>query len=273
VDMNTLESQHSEFRMSAGQASHFRYGYEFFAGGYQGMSMSFGVLPILNTTITGPMCYGQNDGLVVLDPSGSQPFTITWNGEIVEGMVPYVSAGTYSIVVTDADGCTLTQDVTVAEPTELTVTLNSTEGMDATWILDAYPAGGTPDYTYLWNNGSTAASIVADVPGVYSVTVYDANGCTVETEILLTKIDEHGWGHLRISPNPSNGHFTIQPIACGGNQELQIINSTGQGIERRRIPEATSVLAMDVSAYGPGVYFCRIISDSNASSQEKIIIH
>ena len=92
-----------------------------------------------------------------------------------------LSAGTYTITVTDDTGCTASTAVTVTAPLPLLVAVTTTDettsgANDGTAL--AVVTGGTPGYSYQWSNTSTTNPIGGLAPGTYTVTVTDNNGCT-----------------------------------------------------------------------------------------------
>ena len=129
-------------------------------------------------------CNGGNDGSISASPNmGTAPYLYTWNttpGQIGPTAIS-LSAGTYTVNVTDAIGCTGTASATVTEPTIITCAITETNSScpsasDGT--LTAAPAGGSPGYTYFWSpSGGTSATATGLSAGSYSVLVTDANGC------------------------------------------------------------------------------------------------
>jgi gliding motility-associated-like protein len=123
---------------------------------------------------------------------GTTPYTYSWNTIPVQttSNATGLSAGTYTITVTDANGCTATASTTITQPPALTLTsagfpttCNGGNDGQATVI----PAGGTPGYTYLWSNANTRANIIGLTAGTYNVTVTDANGCTATASVTVTE--------------------------------------------------------------------------------------
>ncbi|MQP53658.1 gliding motility-associated C-terminal domain-containing protein, partial [Flavobacterium sp. LMO9] len=103
-----------------------------------------------------------------------------------------LSAGTYTVTVTDANSCTATQSFTITEPTALVVTpasqtnvsCNSGSNGSATVTV----SGGTAGYTYSWAPpGGTAATASGLSAGTYIVTVTDANSCTATQSFTITE--------------------------------------------------------------------------------------
>ncbi len=137
--------------------------------------------PDLAIATTDVSCNGSADGSIDLTVSGEAPFSFNWsNGETTEDLTG-LAAGTYSVTVTDNNGCTSTIDAEITEPVELTVDVTATNetcpgNNDGT--ATATPAGGTMPYSYSWSNGGTDMILTGLAPGTYDVTVTDANGCT-----------------------------------------------------------------------------------------------
>ena len=99
-----------------------------------------------------------------------------------------LAPGDYTVTVTDDNGCTFTTPaVTITEPTALTATATKVQDVQcngaADGIISVSASGGTPNYTYLWDDGAGQTTTTATnlAPGNYTVTVTDDNGCTFTT--------------------------------------------------------------------------------------------
>lgn len=136
-------------------------------------------------------CFGGNDGAIDLTPTGAvPPYTFLWSNAATTEDISALIAGAYTVTITDANGCTLTHTETVAEPSDLTVSLTPTMVAcfgDATGEVASTVGGGTVIYSYAWSNSSTVANISNLVAGSYSLTVTDGNGCT---ETATTQVTE-----------------------------------------------------------------------------------
>ncbi|HEY1038118.1 MAG TPA: T9SS type A sorting domain-containing protein [Bacteroidia bacterium] len=151
--------------------------------GVNGIAIS-GPSPItISTSVTHVSCAGGTDGSIYATVSGgTAPYTYTWNGGSMSTMpnLTNAPAGTYTLVVTDANGCTASVSVTIMQPTQMAVlvtTTNPTTCNSCDGSASAVVSGGTPGYVYMWNNGSTVANMFGLCPGTYTCTVVDANGC------------------------------------------------------------------------------------------------
>ncbi|MCK6693064.1 MAG: HYR domain-containing protein, partial [Thermoanaerobaculia bacterium] len=140
-------------------------------------------------------CKGGNDGqATVIVADGTPVYSYVWppeaDNQTTQTALNLV-AGTYTVTVTDGLGCTGTGSVTIAEPDALVATIEALVAVscsnEPTGALKAHASGGTPPYQYLWSNGSILQTITSLAPGLYVVTVTDANNCTAtntETVVL-----------------------------------------------------------------------------------------
>ena len=135
-------------------------------------------------------CNGGTSGTAFASTNGgTAPFTYLWSNGGTTAQISNLTSQTYSVVVTDASGCSSTQTVSITQPTAISTTITNTSAScnnsDGTATVTA--SGGSGSYTYLWNPTSASASSVSGLTaGIYSVTITDANGCTqiVSTIIL-----------------------------------------------------------------------------------------
>ncbi len=127
-------------------------------------------------------CNGGNDGSISVSASGGQaPYTFSWSNGDTGPDVTNLAAGNYLVTVSDNVGCEVVKLYVITQPTALLVSVAVTHetGVDANdGTATANVSGGTSDYTYLWSNAETTQMISGLMPGVYMVTVTDANGCT-----------------------------------------------------------------------------------------------
>ncbi|MFH1319383.1 MAG: leucine-rich repeat domain-containing protein [Bacteroidota bacterium] len=147
--------------------------------------------PALTASITGTnvSSCGAGDGEANLTVSGGiPPYTFNWlSGETTEDLAG-LSAGTYSVSVTDSNGCTANTNVTISEPPAITLSISGTDvsacgGSDG--AADLTVTGGVSPFIFIWSNGATTEDITSLSPGTYSVTVIDSNGCTVSRAVTI----------------------------------------------------------------------------------------
>ncbi|MBK9335189.1 MAG: HYR domain-containing protein [Lewinellaceae bacterium] len=131
---------------------------------------------------TDATCFGAADGtLGVAAAGGNGVFTYQWNTGENTPTLQNLSAGTYTLTVTDGENCSATISLTIQQPDELLANATAT-GITAPGNTDggatADPNGGTALYTFAWSTGQSEQTISGLAPGIYTVTVTDANGCT-----------------------------------------------------------------------------------------------
>ena len=158
--------------------------------------------------ITSPKCNGGTDGGAKVSVSGgTAPYSYVWsNGQIIFTAFN-LAAGTYTVTVTDANGCSKVGSVTITNPPLLVVTTSKTDvscGNSNDGKASAVVLGGTPSYTYKWSNNATTASINNLSAGTYTVTVTDANGCQQTSSVTI------------LAPTLLSVTFTTFSPACNG---------------------------------------------------------
>ncbi len=146
-------------------------------------------------------CNGQSNGSVLISVSeGTAPYSYQWsNGHTGQDLLG-VPAGSYSVIVKEGNGCESQLEATITEPTPfiselVSVTHNECYG-DENGSITISADGGTPPYSFRWNNGASKQNLT-DIPaGDYSALVSDANGCnrTIKTTVnepprLVLKVD------------------------------------------------------------------------------------
>jgi gliding motility-associated-like protein len=157
-----------------------------------------------NATFTNITCNGLNDGTATATPTGGQPpyVSIVWillpAGPPMANPLSNLGPGSYQVTVTDANGCTGIDTVTITDPPVLTVSADATAASCGTicdGIALATPNGGTPGttgYTYLWTVTGPPSIITQTASGLcsgqYTVTVTDSMGCTAQDTTVINNI-------------------------------------------------------------------------------------
>lgn len=147
-------------------------------------------LSVLGTT--DPTCSGGSNGSASVAPvGGTAPFTYMWDdaSNQTDSVASNLSAGSYNVVVTDANGCISNANITINDGlsvsvSTLSITNASCGASDATVSLTA--TGGTGPYTYAWTDGATGSSRQNLGVGAYSVNVTSAEGCSSPYQINIS---------------------------------------------------------------------------------------
>lgn len=150
----------------------------------------------LNGTSEDISCAGQCDGsITLLSSGGTAPYTYSWSPAPPAGQsgpeLTGLCAGTWTAAVTDSNGCSITKDFTIVEPSELTLDISSTPSTcpvcDGTASVS--PSGGSAPYQITWTTGGVAvgtdATITGLCGGLYIASVIDASGCAQQATVQV----------------------------------------------------------------------------------------
>ncbi|NVJ45850.1 MAG: SprB repeat-containing protein, partial [Cytophagia bacterium] len=179
------------------------------------------IIPSAN--IDDALCNGDANGSIDLSVSGGvAPYSYSWSNGATTQDISGLAAGSYTVTITDAAGCTDVSSYNVGEPLVLTLSPNVTNVAcfsDATGMIESNVSGGTAPYNYVWSSGATSADISSLSAGSYNLTVTDANGCTV-TQNGIT-VSEPAMALSKLSEAKAN------PSCAGGNDGSVAINMQG----------------------------------------------
>ena len=193
-------------------------------------------------------CFGGSNGdAMVMVSGGTGPYTYSWSPSGGSGsMAMNLSAGIYSCIVTDANGCTITQSFTITQPLVLAANITTVQNLCAGQCnasVVANPSGGTAPYTF-----SNLSNLCG---GTYTFLITDSRGCSTSPSVSI------------VDPSAINVSTMQQNVACfgGSNGDAMVMVSGGTGpYTYSWSPSGGSgSMAMNLSA---GIYSC-IVTDAN----------
>lgn len=137
-------------------------------------------------------CFGMNDGGIDVTTTGGTPgYTYTWTNSNTSEDLNSISAGTYTVTVTDLNGCSEVVDFNVIEPQAALAISTFVRDVfcknGITGFIEAEVIGGTTPYTYAWSNGEAVDDIYDLTSGTYTLTVTDGQGCTAFTGAVVNE--------------------------------------------------------------------------------------
>lgn len=218
-----------------------------------------------NVTAVNPNCNGGTGSATVTTVGGTPAFTYAWspsggNSSAATGL----SAGTYTVSVTDGTGCTATNTVTITVPTAITPSVVSTTTVNCganNGTATVSGSGGTGAINYSWNTtppqtGPTASNLGA---GNYVVTLTDANGCTATQSVTIT-----GSGSYSVTPSQTD-------VTCFGNNNGSATVTTSGGVAPFTYLWSTNPVQTTptISNIPAGNYTC-VITDATGCVQTSI---
>ena len=225
------------------------------------------------TVSTNPLCFGNNNGIsVVLATGGTTPYTYLWSdiSSTNNDTILNLEAGIiYYVTVSDNNGCTSVESVTLTSPNQLVVNETITEatctGSDGT--IELAVTGGTGTITYEWSNTLTTPIITGLPSGNYTVTITDANGCSVIETYTITNINA---GQIQLASvsdvlcyGESNGSVTVS--MTGGTADFTFVWSTGDTV-------ITSSSLNTLSNLTIGTYYVTVMDFNGCESDTMAIV-
>ncbi len=208
----------------------------------------------LATQATNANCNGAATGAVDLTVSGGTPtYTYAWSNGATSQDLTGVAAGTYTVTVTDANGCTATTTATVGQPTAIALQASVVDAdcngaTNGDIFLNVN--GGTPSYTYAWSNGATTQNLLNVAAGTYAVTVTDANGCTATSSYTINQ------------PAVVTSTVTVTNVDCFGDSTGTVNLSPAGGTAPYTFLWSNFSTSEDLSGVPAGTYYV-VITDAN----------
>ncbi len=212
------------------------------------------------------LCYGVHSAVLLGTASGGlPPYSYSLNGDTPQssGIFTDLAPGTYSVLISDASGNTVTTNlVSIQSPGPLVVSIQEDQN-DVMLVVE----GGTPPYI-ISSNAPNAD--LQDLPnGTYTLEVLDDNGCsfnsffTIDYQPVMTTsmLDSQ----FKINPNPSTGLFELLGGSSGSVIKASVLDVTGRTLQSYDIQafETLFHLKIDLSEEASGIYFLQLTDGRN----------
>ncbi|MBO73353.1 MAG: hypothetical protein CMD35_07045, partial [Flavobacteriales bacterium] len=205
------------------------------------------------------VCYeGESGWASVSITGGTMPYSIAWNDGALQttDTAKSLVAGTYTVTVTDVNGCSKSAAVTIEQPEVITATISSVEHVlctgfcigKATLIVSGGTVGG--GYTYLWENGGDAPTGTELCSGSQTYTVTDGVGCSLTDSVEI------------IDQNDFTATSEIASVSCNGDCDGKIVVTPSGGISPYRHSWNTGEITDSIIDLCPGIYIDTIFDDN-----------
>ncbi len=187
----------------------------------------------VTVTQVGSPCNGQSGSATAVATGGSPPFTYLWDNGETTMTATGLTNGIHTVTVVDSGGCSGVGSVTISGSSSLAVTVTLVANVDcfnnSTGSATATVSGGTPGFTYSWDNGETTATAIALNAGVHTVTVSDSGGCKGTGSITINQPSAIGVAFNSSSSTDCSTTCTgeITVTTSGGNFPYQYSWSDG----------------------------------------------
>ncbi|NNM16172.1 MAG: hypothetical protein HKO56_05890, partial [Bacteroidia bacterium] len=223
-------------------------------------------LPLsISSSVNDVVCFGESNGsITVTVTGGTAPYSYAWATGETTPTITNLIAGSYTVVVTDANNCVTMETAQVNEPSLLTassVAHNLLCFNDSTGSIVVTPNGGVAPYTYLWSTGSTSKDLTNIQQGTYTVYVTDANGCSVEETNSLS------------DPTAVVLSAVVSDITCFGSGDGQINLSVIGGTLPYSYMWSTGAFSMDLMNLQAGTYTVTVTDGNGCVSYRTEIIN
>jgi hypothetical protein len=245
---------------------------------------------IASETITDiETCYGENSGALDIDASGgtgSLSYKLDLNGNTINtnstGDFSSLEAGSYTLYVSDANGCEISQSYEITQPAQITI--DNIDSTSSSITVDA--SGGTGDLYYTLNPDSietnTTGEFTSLSPGTYFVEITDDNNCgpVVSRDIEISSKSSgintlQQQYNFRLYPNPARQKVQMSIELDGHtNMKVQIINVLGNTVYQKEFRGVRNswTNSLDLTDYNTGLYFVKIYMDGIFKGKANLLI-
>ncbi|MFN8298182.1 MAG: gliding motility-associated C-terminal domain-containing protein [Chitinophagales bacterium] len=206
----------------------------------------------LSVAVTNVLCNGGNGSIDITVAGATPNYSFAWsNGATTEDIT--AGAGTYTVTVTDANGCTATASGTITQPSALSMvaqTVNVSCNGGSNGFINITVSGGVFPYSYDWGGGNTQEDQYSIAAGTYTVTATDANGCTISQSYTITE------------PAAITSSIVTTDVTCAGANNGAADLTVNGGTAPYTFSWSNFKVSEDLTGIAGGTYYV-IITDAN----------
>ena len=213
-------------------------------------------------SFTNVTCFGLNNGGATILVNGGTPnYSYTWTPSVQTSSVMVgVGANTYVCNVSDANGCTTSQSVTISQPQALVMAASSFSNVScfggSNGQISTTVQGGTPVYGYTWTPAQTPGGFISGLTaGNYALSLLDGNNCALTANFTITE------------PSVLTSNYTALPATCGlsnGSATVTVGGGTpSYTVNWNTAPIQSGLIAANMS---PGTNWTATIIDAHGCS-------
>ena len=248
-----------------------------------------GTLSISNIDITDDNCSYGIGAVDITVSGGNAPYNFIWNNGATTEDISGLDTGTYTVIVTDSNGCIVTDSATIINPTGGPPLTSAVTGLTSVseYDIENYSVAFHSGSIYYWtvtggnqiSGGITNTISVywgATGTGILSVVETNSAGCIGDTAWLVVNISSTGMNEFQVSglkfmvyPNPNRGIFTLEIEGIAEIEGIRVLNILGQEIYQSAIINPQSQI--DISGYPSGIYNLLIITRERVENVRIII--
>ncbi len=209
----------------------------------------------VNITATNSTCGLNNGNLLATGTGGTGAYSYLWNSGATSAAITNLSAGTYTVTVSDANNCTALQQNTIGTTPAVTLQTNLTNALchGGSGSAAVTAITGTSPYTYQWSNGNNTANAGSLAAGTYNVSVYDSPGCSATAMLTITE------------PTTISAAVSTTNAGCAGNDGSIAVSATG-GTGAYTYLWSSGATTTSLSGISGGNYSVTVSDGNNCSS-------
>lgn len=217
------------------------------------------------TDDTAVSCFGYNDGAASVSVSGGvPPYSYEWNTGDTSSSISNLTAGVYNVTVLDQAGCQTVKNITVGSPGAIYTDIQMNNFVTCYGAMngsaEVFVTGGTPPFSYLWNNGDTSSATNTLPGGDAVVLVTDSNGCVFADTVFIGE------------PEAIVADYNITTVDCDGDLGGAITANVSGGIPPYYYLWSTGSTFYNLSNLTNGVYHLTITDNVNCIVQDSAVL-
>ncbi len=224
------------------------------------------ILVVASVVDSNVSCNGNaNAGATASATGGTAPYTYSWSNSATTASITGVIAGTYTVTITDQNGCTNTAASTITEPAALVASINLDSAITCYQAMNggvtASAVGGTLNYNYAWSNSATTASLTGIDTGTYTVTITDANGCTDSETISLTQPDSIAIALTKVN------------VTCNGGVDGEVTSTVSGGTPNYNYSWNNAGTSANLINIAAGTYTLTVTDQNGCTKTESAVVN
>jgi len=230
------------------------------------------------------LCFGDQNGSLKADAfSGKAPYTYSWSTGGTDKNLTNVKAGTYTVEVTDDNGCIVKSEIKLENPPQLELKVDKyvDDSSNGNGSIDVTPQGGTGILTYTWYKNGVPFASTEDISGltegVYKLVVKDANGCTISSsDVIIKKItdikDISGLLSFSLSPNPTTtSSFVKVSLDHSAAISFTLYDLMGRVVNQSKVSNSSSFeFEIDLTAMPSEAYIIKMNIDNQTITRRLV---
>lgn len=220
------------------------------------------------------LCFEGTTTMEVATSGGTGSFDYFLNDALQTGNTfNGIAAGTYTVSVTDENGCTVEVSETIDQPEAITYVVDLFIPLGfGVGTVQLTTSGGVEPYSFAWTSGADTEDTMLPENSTHSCTIIDANGCSITTEEfeVISHIDDFASSQIRFYPNPADNLITLDLSKSTSTFNSYVIyNQLGEKVIEGKI--IRSIEQIDIATLPAGVYSLMLKSASQQLSSSLVI--